>query len=113
MLTVIQSKGKYDQIAEEYDRARSGDKRARGFGVGRGFARTGAQVEEDLQRRVSSADQEYASKAQVANAHRQELLEVLRPQAVKALKDLIFECDSALTLQLQKFGNYPHNVQGK
>lgn len=75
--------------------------------MGRGFARTGAQVEEDLKNRVSSADQEYAKQVQLTNTHRHELLGVQRPQAVKALKDLIFECDAALTLQLQKFGSYP------
>ncbi|RPB25752.1 RhoGAP-domain-containing protein [Terfezia boudieri ATCC MYA-4762] len=103
LLILEKTKGKYDQIAEEYDRARSGDKRARDFKVGRGFARTGAQVEEDLRNRVSTADQEYAKQVQITNVHRQELLGVQRPQAVKALRALIFECDAVLTLQLQKF----------
>lgn len=79
--------------------------------MGRGFARTGAQVEEDLKNRVSTADQEYAKQVQATNALRQELLGAQRPQAVKALKDLIYECDAALTLQLQKFGiYYPHII---
>ncbi|KAF8470135.1 Rho GTPase activation protein [Kalaharituber pfeilii] len=103
LLTLEKTKAKYDQIAEEYERARSGDKRTRDFKIGRGFARTGAQVEEDLKNRVANADQEYANKVQIASTHRQELLGVLRPQAVKALKDLIFECDASLTMQMQKF----------
>ena len=73
--------------------------------MGRSFAKTGAQVEEDLQRRVNAADQEYASRVQLANSHRHELLSIQRPQAVKALKVLILECDSGLTMQLQKYGN--------
>ncbi|KAI5801509.1 hypothetical protein DFH27DRAFT_60161 [Peziza echinospora] len=103
MVGLEKAKAKYDQIAEEYERARGGDKRARDFKPGRGFARTNAQLEEDLQKRVLQADQEYAQRVQVVNAHRGELLSVQRPQAVKALKDLVFECDSSLTFQLQKF----------
>lgn len=52
---------------------------------------------------MTAADQEYASKVQIANAQRQELLEVLRPHSVKTLKSLISECDSGLTFQMQKF----------
>ncbi len=97
------AKAKYNSLAEDYDRARTGDKQSgRVFGL-KG-PKSAAQHEEDLQRKVQQADSDYQSKVQTAKSQRQELLTTLRPQAIRALKDLINECDSGLTLQLQKFG---------
>jgi len=97
------AKAKYDSLAEDYDRARTGDKQSgRVFGL-KG-PKSAAQHEEDLHRKVQAADSDYASKVQTAHSQRQELLSSLRPQAVKALQDYITESDSGLTLQLQKFG---------
>ena len=99
------AKLKYDSLAEDYDRARTGDRQpGRVFGL-RG-PRSAAQMEEDLQRKVQTADADYASKVQTAQVQRQELLATYRPQAVKALHDLIRECDTALTMQMQKFGRF-------
>lgn len=99
------AKGKYNSLAEDYDRARTGDKQSgRVFGL-KG-PKSAAQHEEDLQRKVQQADSDYSSKVQTAKIQRQELLSTLRPQAIKALQDLINECDSGLTLQLQKFGTF-------
>lgn len=97
------AKAKYDALAEDYDRAKTGD-RASSKVFGLKGVKSAAQHEEDLLRKVQAAESDYASKVQTANGHRQELLHAQRPQAVKAVQDLIFECDSALTLQLQKFG---------
>ena len=100
------AKAKYDSLAEDYDRARTGDKQSgRVFGL-KG-PKSAAQHEEDLNRKVQAADADYASKVQTAQSQRQELVSALRPQTVKALQDLIKECDSGLTLQLQKFGKFP------
>ncbi len=97
------AKLKYDSLAEDYDRVKTGDRQAgRVFGL-RG-PRSAAQLEEDLQRKVQAADTDYMSKVQTAKSQRQELLTSLRPQAVEALQNLIRECDSALTMQMQKFG---------
>ena len=97
------AKAKYNSLAEDYDRARTGDKQSgRVFGL-KG-PKSAAQHEEDLQRKVQQADADYLSKVQTAKNQRHELVVTLRPQAVKALRDLITECDSGLTLQLQKFG---------
>ncbi|KAI9776020.1 MAG: hypothetical protein M1839_000622 [Geoglossum umbratile] len=99
------AKAKYDSLAEDYDRARTGDRQpAKIFGL-KG-PKSAAQHEEDLHRKLRAADTEYASKVESANVQRQELLSSLRPQAVKALQDLIAECDSGLTLQLQKFASF-------
>lgn len=97
------AKAKYDSLAEDYDRARTGDKQSsRVFGL-KG-PKSAAQHEEDLHRKVQAADSDYSNKVQSAQSQRQELLNSLRPQAAQAIQDLIIECDSGLTLQLQKFG---------
>lgn len=96
------AKTKYDSLAEQYDRARTGERQSGKFGL-KG-TKSAAQQEEALQFKLQQADSDYASKVQSAQTQRQELLSTLRPQAVRALEDLITECDSGLTLQLQKFG---------
>jgi hypothetical protein len=98
------AKTKYNSLAEDYDRARTGDKQSGRFGL-KG-PKSAAQVEEDLHRKMQAADADYSSKVQAAQSLRQELISSLRPQAVKALEMLIHECDSALTLQMQKFGEF-------
>lgn len=98
------AKAKYDSLAEQYDRARTGDKQSGKFGL-KG-PKSAAQYEEDLHRKVQNADSDYAAKVQAAQVARQELISTLRPQAIQNIHQLITECDSALTLQLQKFGTF-------
>ena len=99
------AKAKYDQLAEDLDRVKTGD-----TGAGRKFGLKGpksaAQHEEDLQRKTQAADQDYASKVQTAQTSRKELLAAARPQAVAALLDLIKETDAALTMEMQKYGGW-------
>lgn len=99
---MAKAKSKYDALAEQYDRARTGDRQPGRFGL---KTKSAAQHEEDLSRKVQAADVDYASKVQAARASRQELITSLRPQAVRALTELIIECDSGLTFQLQKFAS--------
>ena len=102
-IAVEKAKIKYDSLAEDFDRARTGDKQSsRVFGL-KG-PKSAAQVEEDLNRKVQVADADYASKVQLAQGMRDDLVKTSRPQAVKALHDLIAECDAGLLLQMQKFG---------
>ncbi|KAI9784729.1 MAG: hypothetical protein M1816_000732 [Peltula sp. TS41687] len=96
------AKSKYDSLAEDYDRARTGDRQS-GKKFGLKGPRSAAQLEEDLQRKVQASDSDYSAKVQAANAQRQELLSSLRPQGVRALQELIRECDSSLTMQMQRF----------
>ncbi|KFY61459.1 hypothetical protein V496_04987, partial [Pseudogymnoascus sp. VKM F-4515 (FW-2607)] len=99
------SKAKYDTLAEDYDRARTGDRAAtKKFGL-KG-PKSAAQHEEDLLRKAQAADADYANKVQTAQSVRQEHLSRGRPEAVKGLLDLINECDSALALQMQKFAAF-------
>lgn len=97
------AKAKYDSLADDYDRIKTGDKSAgRVFGI-KG-PKSAAQHEEDTHRKLLAADQDYKSKVENAQLLRAELVERLRPQAVRSMMELIKECDSGLTLQMQKFG---------
>jgi len=100
------SKAKYDALAEEYDRARTGDTSGRQGGKMFGFKgpKSAAQHEEDLQRKAQAADQDYQAKVQAVQAERGELLSKTRPDTVKALQEIVRECDAGVVLQMQKFG---------
>ena len=97
------AKAKYDSFAEQYDRVRTGDKQGGKFGL-KGH-KSAAQLEEELHRKVQQTDGDYASKVLAAQAARQELISTHRPQAVQNLEQLIAECDSGMTMQLQKFAS--------
>jgi len=97
------AKGKYNVLAEKYDRARTGDNSAgRHFGL-RG-PKSAEQREEDLHRQVKTADEDYQAKVQHIRQLRQDLLSTQRPETVNALRQLIQECDAAAAMQLQKLG---------
>ncbi|CAL3968072.1 unnamed protein product [Diplocarpon coronariae] len=99
------SKAKYDSLAEDYDRAKTGDRQP-GKKFGLKGPKTAQQHEDDLLRKLRASDEDYASKVQAAQSQRAELLAKTRPETVKALEELIRECDSALTLQMQKFASF-------
>jgi hypothetical protein len=100
------SKSKYDSLAEDYDRVKTGERQGgKIFGI-KG-PKSAQQHEEDLHRKLQVADADYSAKVQAAQAQRSELLTKQRPEALRAVEDLIRECDSALTLQMQKFGTWP------
>lgn len=100
---VEKAQAKYNQLAEDLDRVKTGD-----TGAGRKFGLKGpksaAQHEEDLTRKLQQADQDYQAKVHQAQATRNELITTGRPQAVSALLELIKEIDAALTMEMQKYG---------
>lgn len=99
------AKAKYESLAEDYDKVKTGDKTAgRVFGI-KG-PKSAAQHEEDIHRKLLAADQDYKSKVENAQLLRTELVDRLRPQSVRSMMELIKECDSGLTLQMQKFGRF-------
>ncbi|EZF11869.1 hypothetical protein H112_07086 [Trichophyton rubrum D6] len=107
-LLAEKAKSKYDALAEQYDRARTGERQGGKFGL-KG-PKSAAQQEEDLLRKLQQADSDYSTKVQAAQTQRQELLATLRPQATRALQDLIMECDSGCTLQLQKLASFSEKL---
>lgn len=66
--------------------------------------KSAAQHEEELLRKVQAADQDYQSKVQTLQQERSQLIKTTRPEAIRALEDIVMECDSGLVLQMQKYG---------
>lgn len=97
------AKSKYNSLAEQYDRARTGEKQPGRFGL-KG-TKSAVQQEEDLLRKLEAADGDYAAKVQAAQSTQHELLTTLRPQTVNALQELIREIDAGLSVQMQKFAS--------
>ncbi|TQV93231.1 hypothetical protein V2A60_010334 [Cordyceps javanica] len=102
------SKAKYDSLAEEYDRARTGEGRQGGGKVLGAFKahKSAAQQEEDLLKKAQNADQTYYTHVQTLQTEKSQLEASHRPEAVRALQDLVYETDSATTLQMQKFAAF-------
>lgn len=98
------SKAKYDSLAEDYDRVRTGESRQGGKMFGLKGPKSAAQHEEDLLRKVQAADTDYLTKIQTFQSEKAQMIAATRPEAIKALHDLVRECDAATSLQMQKFG---------
>ncbi|KIV89369.1 hypothetical protein, variant [Exophiala mesophila] len=98
-LAMDKAKGKYYSLAEQFDKVKTGERTSGKFGI----KKNAAQHEEELQRKVETADSDYASKTQYAQTQQHELLSTLRPQTINALQDLIYETDAALASHVQKF----------
>ncbi|KAI3397329.1 hypothetical protein diail_10987 [Diaporthe ilicicola] len=100
------SQAKYHSLAEEYDRVRTGDGQKGGKMFGFKGPKSAAQHEEELLRKVQAADQDYKTKVQAYQQERGQLISATRPEAIKALQDIVRECDSGLVLQMQKFASF-------
>ncbi|KAI5294009.1 hypothetical protein KEM52_004861 [Ascosphaera acerosa] len=97
---------RYMMLAEQLERARMGEGQKGKFGI----KKSGAQHEEELLRKVQTADSDYVSKVQIAQAARTELIRVKRPDTIKALQDLINEGDAGLSVQMQKFASFTEKL---
>lgn len=95
------AKAKYDSLCEDFERMRTGDPKSK-FGFKQSKT---PQHEEELHRKVTAAEQEYRQRVDQAQKLRNELIHKLRPVSVKELKELTLECDSGISLQLQKYAN--------
>lgn len=103
------SKAKYESLAEEYDRARTGDMTRRG-GFGFKGPKSAAQQEEDLLRKVQASDEDYHNRVDTLSRERAELLATGRPEIIKALQDLVRECDGGMVLQVQKYASFSEKL---
>jgi hypothetical protein len=97
---VEKAKTKYQLLFEQHERARAGKVPPGAFGLT--APKLPTQQEDELQKKVLAAERDHAARVQVAHTRRQELTTMMRPHAVKALQQLIQECDACLSLQLQK-----------
>ena len=100
------SKSKYDSLAEDYDRARTGETRQGGKVFGLKGPKSAAQHEEDLLRKVQGADQTYHGHVQSLQSEKSQLETTLRPDTVRLLQELVKETDAGVTLQMQRFGKF-------
>ncbi|KAK7209619.1 hypothetical protein V2G26_016797 [Clonostachys chloroleuca] len=100
--TMRKSKAKYDSLSDEYDKIKTGEKQ-----TGKVFNafknKSAAQQEEDLLKKVQNADQTYKSHVQTLQTEKHHLETSTRPEAVRALQDLIKDIDAGLSLQLQQY----------
>jgi Rho GTPase-activating protein RGD1 len=103
------AKTRYDSLAEDYDRARTGDTKG-SRRIGLKGPKSAEQYESDLLRKVQAADADYEEKVRLAKSLREGLVNAYRPNAVQKLKELCRECDSGLTLQLQKFATFSEKL---
>ncbi|KAK7962174.1 uncharacterized protein PG986_002999 [Apiospora aurea] len=99
------SKAKYDALADEYERVKTGEAR-QGGRFGFKGPKSAAQQEEDLLRKTQAADTDYMTKVQNYQAEKATMDTSTRPEAITALTDLVRECDSGTTLQMQKFASF-------
>ena len=104
------SKAKYESLAEEYDRARTGDLNTRRGGFGFKGPKSAAQLEEDLLRKVQASDEDYHNRVDTLSRERAELLATGRPEIIKALQDLVRECDGGMVLQVQKYASFSEKL---
>jgi hypothetical protein len=104
--TMRKSKTKYDSLAEEYDRARTGEIKQSGKVFNAFKNKSAAQQEEELQKKVQTADQLYHSHVQTLQTEKAQLQTSIRPDAIRALQELIREIDAGLGLQMQKFAAF-------
>ncbi|KAK3074894.1 Rho GTPase-activating protein [Teratosphaeriaceae sp. CCFEE 6253] len=103
--SMAKAKIRYDALAEDYDRARTGDtKGSRRMGL-KG-PKSQEQYESELQRKVQSAETEYEERVRTARTLRESLVSSTRPKFVRQLQELCKECDAGVTLQLQKFAAF-------
>ncbi|PWW76573.1 Rho GTPase activation protein [Tuber magnatum] len=109
-LVVDKAEIKCDTPAEEWHKARSGDRRSGKTPFSLRGTRNGPRHEEDLQRKVAAADSEYHTRVQIANTQRHDAINSLRPQAVRALHEMIAECDAGLIVQLQRFAQFKEKL---
>ncbi|KAL7787971.1 hypothetical protein V8C37DRAFT_389215 [Trichoderma ceciliae] len=106
------SKAKYDSLAEEYDRARTGESRPGGGKVLGAFKahKSAAQQEEELLKKVQTADQIYHSAVTSLQTEKAQLQTTTRPDIVKSLQEAVREIDSAVGMQMQRFALNNENL---
>lgn len=87
----------YNKLCEEMERMKDPNKTS--------FFKTKntPQHEQELTGKISTAEAEYRQRVNTVQRLRKELVSSLRPQNIKQLKDHILECDSGISLQLQKY----------
>lgn len=97
------AKQKYYHCCDDLERLKMSDPNKKSFLKSK-------PEEEELQRKVDLADQDYKTKVSACKKLKDEMLMIYRPTNTKKLKNLILEMDIALNVQLQKFATWSETL---
>lgn len=100
------AKQKYYHLCEDLEKVKTSDPNKKSFLKNK----TAEQQEDELQRKVDAADQEYRLKVGTCKKLKDELLMIHRPVNSKKLMNLILEMDVAMNVQLQKFATWSETL---
>lgn len=103
IMAAEKAKQKYHHLCDDLEKLKTSDPNKKSFSLKN---KTVEQQEDDLQRKVDLADQDYKSKVNTCKKLKDEMLMIHRPTNSKKLKNLILETDIALNVQLQKFATW-------
>ncbi|KAJ4140167.1 Rho GTPase-activating protein [Fusarium equiseti] len=104
--TMRKSKAKYDSLADDYERVKTGESRQSGKMFGLKGHKSAQQHEGELLKKVQAADSTYHGHVQALQAEKAQLVSTTRPEAIRALQDSIKEIDAGISLQMQKFASF-------
>lgn len=107
IITAEKAKTKYNHLCEDLDRLKTSDPNKKSFSLKN---KSVEQQEDELSRKVDTADQEYKLKVATCKKLKDEILVIHRPNNTKKLKNLILEMDIALNLQLQMYATWNENL---
>lgn len=106
ILLAEKARQKYYHLCDDLEKIRSSDPNKKSFLKNK----TAEQQEDELQRKVDSADLDYKMKVSHSRKIKDEILMIHRPMHSKKLKNLILELDIAMNVQLQKFATWSENL---
>lgn len=100
------AKQKYYHLCDDLEKLKTSDPNKKSFLK----SKTAEQQEDELQRKVDSADQEYRLRVSACKKLKDEILMIHRPVNSKKLMNLILEMDIAMNVQLQKFATWSETL---
>ncbi|OBA24474.1 RhoGAP-domain-containing protein [Metschnikowia bicuspidata var. bicuspidata NRRL YB-4993] len=106
ILLADKAKQKYYHLCDDLEKLKTSDPNKKSFLKNK----TAEQQEDELQRKVDSADLDYKLKVSHSRKIKDEILMIHRPMHSKKLKNLILELDIAMSVQLQKFATWSENL---
>ncbi|EAZ63395.2 cortical Rho GTPase activating protein [Scheffersomyces stipitis CBS 6054] len=106
-LAADKAKQKYYHLCDDLEKLKTSDPNKKSFSLKN---KSVEQQEDDLSKKVDSADQDYKMKSTASKKLRDEVLVIHRPNNSKKLKNLILEMDIAMNVQLQKYATWEENL---
>ncbi|CUM52693.1 uncharacterized protein AC631_00601 [Debaryomyces fabryi] len=107
VMTAEKAKQKYYHLCDDLEKLKASDPNKKSFSLKN---KSAEQQEDDLQRKVDAADQDYKLRVTTCKKLKDEILMLHRPASSKKLKNLILEMDIAMNVQLQKYATWNENL---